>query len=130
MEKYGYIICDVCTMQEYLYIPPVLFNSLVDSGQHVVLRQSLDPSRKVIYFKILNNSEIVQYIHCDDASDQFGFCLLQKTNPVERFKLHSTRRSLYDSVFECLLTPRESDFDEAGSCARHQIGYFNILSDT
>ncbi|GFT97413.1 uncharacterized protein NPIL_365591 [Nephila pilipes] len=126
MEKYGYVTCDV---QEYLYIHPALFNSFIDIVQHVVLRQSLDNSKKIVYFKVLNNSEIVQYIHGDNTLEQFGFCLLHKADLDERFKLHSTCKNLYDSIFDCLLTARETEFDETSGCSRFQFEYSKLLND-
>ncbi|GFV04414.1 uncharacterized protein TNCV_920352 [Trichonephila clavipes] len=114
MEKFGYLVCDSCSPGEFLYIHPSLFLNIIDCVQNVVLRKDISDKR-IVYFKILNNSEIVQYIHNDAQEECFGFCQLHRTDPNDKFKVFSPNKHLFVNLLDCVLEARDITSDEAAS---------------
>ncbi|GFY30299.1 uncharacterized protein TNCV_4065501 [Trichonephila clavipes] len=111
MEKFGYLVCDSCSPGEFLYIHPSLFLNIIDCVQNVVLRKDISDKR-IVYFKILNNSEIVQYIHNDAQEECFGFCQLHRTDPNDKFKVFSPNKHLFVNLLDCVLEARDITSDE------------------
>ncbi|GFT99106.1 uncharacterized protein TNCV_3794581 [Trichonephila clavipes] len=111
MEKFGYLVCDSCSPGEFLYIHPSLFLNIIDCVQNVVLRKDISDKR-IVYFKILNNSEIVQYIHNDAQEECFGFCQLHQTDPNDKFKVFSPNKHLFVNLLDCVLEARDITSDE------------------
>ncbi|GFX09854.1 uncharacterized protein TNCV_2688961 [Trichonephila clavipes] len=106
MEKFGYLVCDSCSPGEFLYINPSLFLNIIDCVQNVVLCKDISDKR-IVYFKILNNSEIVQYIHNDAQEEYFGFCQLHRTDPNDKFKVFSPNKNLFVNLLDCVLEARD-----------------------
>ncbi|GFY23499.1 uncharacterized protein TNCV_3941911 [Trichonephila clavipes] len=111
MEKFGYLVCDSCSPGEFLYIHPSLFLNIIDCVQNVVLRKDISDKR-IVYFKILNNSEIVQYVHNDTQEEYFGFCQLHRTDPNDKFKVFSPNKHLFVNLIDCVLEARDITSDE------------------
>ncbi|GFY25083.1 uncharacterized protein TNCV_2692741 [Trichonephila clavipes] len=111
MEKFGYLVCDSCSPGEFLYIHPTLFLNIIDCVQNVVLRKDISDKR-IVYFKIFNNSEIVQYIHNDAQEECFGFCQLHRTDPNDKFKVFSPNKHLFVNLLDCVLEARDITSDE------------------
>lgn len=86
MEQFGYLITDVCSNTEFLYIHNALFENMTDCIQSVFLRNQIEGSKRVLYFKILQNAEIVKTIHEDvELYEACGFCHLKRSTPNEKF---------------------------------------------
>ncbi|GFS98407.1 uncharacterized protein TNCV_3523271 [Trichonephila clavipes] len=127
MEKFGYILCSCCSSGDYLYIHSALFTNIIECVQNAV-RQHLDDSKKVVYFKILSNCEIVQFIHKEPNEDLFGYCQLHRRDPQERFQVFASNKTLFPNLLDCILTARETEAD-VPDCPRYQLqfGYFKIM---
>ncbi|GFS69332.1 hypothetical protein TNCV_4011441 [Trichonephila clavipes] len=96
---------------------------------YLVLRKDISDKR-IVYFKILNNSEIVQYIHNDAQEECFGFCKLHRTDPNDKFKVFSPNKHLFVNLLDCVLEARDITSDK-GDCPRFllQFGYFKLLTN-
>lgn len=135
MEKYCYLITDLCNEGgEFLYIHNTLFDNITDCIKNALLRKLVDGPKRVIYFRILQNCEIVRYIHDDCSFENYGFCHLKRMNPSERFSVFATHKTLYDNLLECI---EKAKIFEADSCDlpdspnfQLKIGYFKVLNDT
>ncbi|GFU04877.1 hypothetical protein TNCV_1290051 [Trichonephila clavipes] len=86
--------------------------------------------KRIVYFKILNISEIVQYIHNDAQEECFGFCQLHRTDPNDKFKVFSPNKHLFVNLLDCVLEARDITSDE-GDSPRFQLqfGYFKLLTN-
>ncbi|GFS82538.1 uncharacterized protein TNCV_2469881 [Trichonephila clavipes] len=82
-----------------------------NTTSNVVLRKDISDKR-IVYFKILNNSEIVQYIHNDAQEECFGFCQLHRTDPNDKFKVFSPNKHLFVNLLDCVLEARDITSDE------------------
>ncbi|GFU41559.1 uncharacterized protein TNCV_2792731 [Trichonephila clavipes] len=104
-----------------------LFTNIIECVQNAV-RQHLDDSKKVVYFKILSNCEIVQFIHKEPNEDLFGYCQLHRRDPQERFQVFASNKTLFPNLLDCILTARETEAD-VPDCPRYQLqfGYFKIM---
>ncbi|GFU04014.1 uncharacterized protein NPIL_493691 [Nephila pilipes] len=107
MEKFDYILCNCCSAGDYLYVHPALFNNIVDCVQKAIL-QHLDYSKKVVYFKILSNCEILQFIHKESNEDLFGYFQLHRRDPHERFQVSASNKTLFPHLLDCILTASEN----------------------
>ncbi|GFQ91075.1 hypothetical protein TNCT_577861, partial [Trichonephila clavata] len=63
MEKFGYIITDPFCDREYFYVHNVLYVDIVSCIESVHIHRNTDEPLKIVYFKILTNSEIVRFLH-------------------------------------------------------------------
>lgn len=136
MEKYGYILSDpVQDTLEFLHIQNSLFDNITDCIKNALLRKMLDGPKRVFYFKILQNCEIISHIHMDNPFENYGFCYLKRASPSERFTVYSTHKTLCDNVLECISkakivdTKNSIDLPDTPNC-HLKIGYFKILNDT
>ncbi|GFW36065.1 uncharacterized protein TNCV_4929281 [Trichonephila clavipes] len=111
METFGYLVCDSCSPGEFLYIHPSLFLNIIDCVQNVVLRKDIS-DKIIVYFKILNSSEIVQYIHNDAQEECFGFRQLHRTDQNDKFKVFSPNKHLFVNLLDCVLEARDITSDE------------------
>ncbi|GFT88599.1 uncharacterized protein TNCV_905081 [Trichonephila clavipes] len=104
------------TLIAYMEMPSLI--EIDKSRNNVVLRKDISDKR-IVYFKILNNSEIVQYIHNDAQEECFGFCQLHRTDPNDKFKVFSPNKHLFVNLLDCVLDARDITSAE-GDCPRFQ----------
>lgn len=136
MEKYGYLIADLYgeNYTDFLYINNSLFENITDCIQNALLKNLVDGPKRVLYFKILQNSEIVSHIHEDCNFENYGFCHLRRTNSSERFTVLTTYKSLVNRLLDCVLKAKiyECESSELPDTPNFhlKIGYFKVLNDT
>lgn len=136
MEKYGYLISDLCQDSlEFLHIQNTLFDNITDCIKNALSRQIVDGPKRVIYFKILQNCEIVTHIHNDSPYENYGFCHLKRMNPSERFSVYSTDKTLCNNLLECISKAKIFEAEDSSDLPdspnfQLKIGYFRVLNDT
>ncbi|GFU49578.1 uncharacterized protein TNCV_1591121 [Trichonephila clavipes] len=107
--KFDAELPETATLIAYMEMPSLI--EIDKSRNNVVLRKDISDKR-IVYFKILNNSEIVQYIHNDAQEECFGFCQLHRTDPNDKFKVFSPNKHLFVNLLDCVLEARDITSDE------------------
>ncbi|GFY22023.1 hypothetical protein TNCV_3296671 [Trichonephila clavipes] len=85
--------------------------SVIIPNGNVVLRKDII-DKNIVYFKIVNNSEIVQYINNEAQEERFGFCQLHRTDLNDKFKVFSPNKNLFVNLLDCVLEARDITSDE------------------
>lgn len=131
MERYGFFFLSnsVGEPGDFTYLHGTLYEHA-----HQCLRVARDwktPDAK-IYFKLLNNSEIIKHAHVKQNKKKFGYLFLSNDFLNSMLFAHSYSSNLYDDILECIADgksyPEQTDDDNAQQ-KNFKIGYFYILSD-
>ncbi|GFX69192.1 uncharacterized protein TNCV_3563681 [Trichonephila clavipes] len=107
--KFDAELPETATLIAYMEMPSLI--EIDKSRNNVVLRKDISDKR-IVYFKILNNSEIVQYIHNDAQEECFGFRQVHRTDPNDKFKVFSPNKRLFVNLLDCVLEARDITSDE------------------
>lgn len=133
MEQFGYLITDVCSASDYLYVHNELFQNITDCIKCVLLRNRVEDTQRVLYFKILKNSEIVKIIHENcELYKAYGYCHLKRSKPIEKFIVLTTNKQLFTNMLDCIHKAKiiEDCGDDPDSLnLQVKIGYFKLLND-
>ncbi|GFR02948.1 uncharacterized protein TNCT_140501, partial [Trichonephila clavata] len=113
MEKFGYIITDPFCEREYFYIHNVLYVDTVSCIESVHIHRNTDEPLKIVFFKILTNSEIVRFLHEEQTEKKrFGFCQLTRCNPTEKFRVYSSLKVLFENILEPVLASKQISWSD------------------
>ncbi|GFQ79679.1 uncharacterized protein TNCT_382681 [Trichonephila clavata] len=113
MEKFGYIITDPFCEREYFYIHNVLYVDIMSCIESVHIHRNTDEPLKIVYFKILTNSEIVRFLHEEQTEKKrFGFCQLTRCNPTEKFRVYSSLKVLFENILEPVLASKQISWSD------------------
>ncbi|GFQ74039.1 uncharacterized protein TNCT_263881 [Trichonephila clavata] len=132
MEKFGYIITDPFCEREYFYIHNVLYVDIVSCIESVHIHRNTDEPLKIVYFKILTNSEIVRFLHEEQTEKKrFGFCQLTRCNPTEKFRVYSSLKVLFENILEPVLASKQISWSDVPDSPNFEakFAYFHVLSD-
>ncbi|GFQ81097.1 uncharacterized protein TNCT_578251 [Trichonephila clavata] len=127
MEKFGYIITDPFCEREYFYIHNVLYVDIVS----VHIHRNTDEPLKIVYFKILTNSEIVRFLHEEQTEKKrFGFCQLTRCNPTEKFRVYSSLKVLFENILEPVLASKQISWSDVPDSPNFEakFAYFHVLN--
>ncbi|GBO06451.1 hypothetical protein AVEN_145888-1 [Araneus ventricosus] len=108
MERFGYIVADPCSGCDYLQIHNILYDNILECIENARLhKNSVDPS-KIMYFTILSNTDIVQFLHDTQTEEKrFGFCQLTKYNSAEKYNVYSSHKILFETIVDSILATKE-----------------------
>lgn len=133
MERYGFFFMSDTDGEpgDFTYLHATLYEQV-----HQCLRVARDwkTNDGKIYFKLLNNSEIIKYAHEKQNKKKFGYLFLSNDflNSSMLFA-HTYSSKLYDDILECILdgkSYRDETVDGDHTPQKNsKIGYFTILSD-
>lgn len=133
MERYGFFLCDSDReLEKFTYLHGVLFK---DAFECVEIARDWKAAEKRFYFKILNNSEIVKFIHDKETKKVFGYVFLCNDVFEDHYFTYAWSPKLYEDILQCIQDGKNhylKDVDEPDSLkhpGKTQIGYFVILTD-
>lgn len=132
MERYGFFFMsdDAGEPGDFTYLHATLYEHA-----HQCLRVARDwkTSDEKIYFKLLNNSEIIKYVHVKQNKKKFGYLFLSNDFLNNMLFAHTYSSKLYDDILECISDGKsyheETDDDRHMPQKNSKIGYFTILTD-
>lgn len=133
MERYGFFFMSDSAGEpgDFTYLHGTLYEHV-----HQCLRVARDwkTSDEKIYFKLLNNSEIIKCAHVKQNKKKFGYLYLSNDFLNSMLFAHSYSSKLYDDILECIFDgkfhhEKTGDDDYAPQKNNCQIGYFSILTD-
>lgn len=132
MERYGFFFMSDAAGEpgDFTYLHATLYEHA-----HQCLRVARDwkTSDEKIYFKLLNNSEIIKYAHVKQNKKKFGYLFLSNDFLNSMLFAHTYSSKLYDDILECISDGKsyheETDDDGHMPQKNSKIGYFTILTD-
>lgn len=132
MERYGFFFTSdsVRESEEFTYLHGCLYEQM-----HQCLRIARDweTSDEKNYFKLLNNSEIIKYVHEKQNKKKiFGYLFLSNDFLSNNMLFaHSYSLKLYHDILECIFDGKSSheQTDISATQKSSKIGYFVILND-
>ena len=132
MERFGFFFVSDSFQEvgDFTYLHGTLYEHA-----HECLQVARDwkTSDEKIYFKLLNNSEIIKFAHVKQSEKKFGYLFLsdEYLNNNMLFA-HSYSPKLYADILECIFDGKayhkQSDADYMLQ-KNTKIGYFCILND-
>ncbi|GBL98335.1 hypothetical protein AVEN_91414-1 [Araneus ventricosus] len=132
MERFGYIVADPCSGCDYLQIHNILYDNILECIENARLhKNSVDPS-KIMYFTILSNTDIVQFLHDTQTEEKrFGFCQLTKYNSAEKYNVYSSHKILFETIVDSILATKGVSWNDIPECPNFEakFGYFRLLCD-
>ncbi|GFW02713.1 uncharacterized protein TNCV_5027951 [Trichonephila clavipes] len=131
MERFGYIITNLFCDREYFYIHNVLYVDIVSCIENVHIRRNTDEHVKIVYFKILTNSEIERFLHEEQTEEKrFGFCQLTRYNPTEKFKVYSSLKVLFENIQEPAQASKQISWSDVPDSLNFEAKFGNIHTHT
>ena len=132
MERYGFFLSDPSKdCENFTYLHGTLFESI-----HECLRVARDwkSADHRYYFKILNNDEIIKYIHNQPNEKKFGYIFLCNDYLNDVFFTYSHSVKLYSDLLNCINDGkchynRKDDEVDYPQIKNNKIGYFVILNN-
>ncbi|KAG8174391.1 hypothetical protein JTE90_016087 [Oedothorax gibbosus] len=130
MERYGFLRKSTADPDNIISVHDDLFTdigSCVRAGS--AQEQNLEST--IYYFKILNNKEVVDYIHnnCEFLC-VFSYFYLYRPSPHKPYSMSTSCDRLFSQLLECVLSakckPKEAD-DPIGH--RLKVAYYKLFSD-
>ncbi|GFR33139.1 uncharacterized protein TNCT_81871 [Trichonephila clavata] len=81
---------------------------IVSCIESVHIHRNTDEPLKIVYFKILTNSEIVRFLHEEQTEKKrFGLCQLTRCIPTEKFRVYSSLKVLFENILEPVLASKQ-----------------------
>lgn len=127
MERYGYLIVESGGASIY-HIHSSLYRDIVSCVKSVI-EQKIDTENTILYFKILNNSEIVKYLHDMKNDESYSFTYLHQPILTDPPYICSGASTLYKDLLQCIIDVKSTDTkisDIPGYLLK--IGYLKILN--
>lgn len=136
MERYGFFFMTDSANEpgDFTYLHGTLYEHA-----HQCIRVARDWKTTVtnekVYFKLLNNSEIIKYAHVKENKKKFGYLFLSNDFLNNMLFAHSYSSKLYEDILECIYDGKscreqdETDEDYTSQRNSKKIGYFSILTD-
>lgn len=127
MERYGFLrktsdTNDISSMHE------TLFPDIKNCVREGVLQQQ-DLQNTIYYFKILNNREIIQYMHASPGDTElFSYFHLHQTCPTDGYVMCAAGDQLYARLIDCVFTAKWKPTD-LKNAATIKVAYYKLLTD-
>lgn len=118
--------------EDFTYLHGTLYEH---AHQCIRVARDWKTTNEKVYFKLLNNSEIIKYAHSKENKKKFGYLFLSNDFLNNMLFAHSYSPKLYEDILECIhdgKSCREQDeVDENYTSQKNskKIGYFSILTD-
>ncbi|GFQ75025.1 uncharacterized protein TNCT_278901 [Trichonephila clavata] len=117
MERFGYIVADSCSGEDYLYIHNKLYDNILECIENARLRKTSVRPAKIMYFSILSNAEIVQFLHETQTEEKrFGFCQLTKYTSAEKYSVYSSHKLLFETIVETITPAKGVSWNDVPDC--------------
>ncbi|GFQ88998.1 uncharacterized protein TNCT_458121 [Trichonephila clavata] len=132
MERFGYIVADSCSGEDYLYIHNKLYDNILECIENARLHKTSVQPAKIMYFSILSNAEIVQFLHETQTEEKrFGFCQLTKYTSAEKYSVYSSHKLLFETIVETITPAKGVSWNDVPDCPNFEakLGYFQLLND-
>ncbi|GFQ85290.1 uncharacterized protein TNCT_579351 [Trichonephila clavata] len=132
MERFGYIVADSCSGEDYLYIHNKLYDNILECVENARLHKTSVQPAKIMYFSILSNAEIVQFLHETQTEEKrFGFCQLTKYTSAEKYSVYSSHKLLFETIVETITMAKGVSWNDVPDCPNFEakLGYFQLLND-
>ena len=133
MERFGFFFASSSIQEpgDFTYLHGTLYEHLYECIQ---VARDWKTSNERIYFKLLNNSEIIKQAHTKQNIKKFGYLFLTNDFLNNMLFAHSYSPKLYDDILDCIMdgkachkqTDIESDYTMQKNI---KIGYFSILNN-
>lgn len=139
MQRYGYFFKSEIQKESSTflgkefkidYMHASYFKNLKDCIRNALYYNALDTSRSdPSYLKILNNTEVVNYIHNSNKNCFFGFMHLCFEDVVsEPMNLFSTCDTLYKDMLDCVCASKCGEELNITTDFVIKVGYFVMLT--
>lgn len=137
MERYGYFMTEegglnFIEKDTKIDLNPTIFKNLKDCIRCALYYNTSLNGRKLTYFKILNNNDIIQYIHNISTKEHvFGYlhlCFKNKDNDLEPVQLLSICNKMYCNMLECVCACKYYPENNIEDCAV-KVGYCKLLTN-
>lgn len=131
MERYGFFFVSDSVQEpgDVTYLHGTLYEH---ADQCLRVARDWKTSDAKIYFKLLNNSEIIKHAHMKQNKKKFGYLFLSNDFLNNMLFAYSYSSKLYDDILECISDgksyPEQTD-DDNMQRKNIQIGYFIILNN-
>ncbi|GBO42279.1 hypothetical protein AVEN_173277-1 [Araneus ventricosus] len=132
MERFGYIVADPCSGCDYLQIHNILYDNILECIENARLHKNSEDPSKIMYFTILSNTDIVQFLHDTQTEEKrFGFCQLTKYNSAEKYNVYSSHKILFETIVDSILATKGVSWNDIPECPNFEakFGYFRLLCD-
>ena len=128
MERYGYLIVNASSEDTFKDVHVNLYTNIIACVTSAATR-NIAAKERVVYFKILKNADIVQFLHAEESDYGFGYCFLKRASVNEPFKITDSSEKFYTHVLHCVTSAK--NYFSGNECFNEnvKIGYFKVLSD-
>ena len=126
MERYGFLLSDSAP-EKFEYVHGVLFKNLYKCMKTAIEWKSAE---RRLYFKILNNSDIIGAIHAKEPGNKYGYVFLCNDCFSDQYLIHSWSSDFHEDLLDCVACEKDVGIDEIDfRNSVKKIGYFVILND-
>ncbi|GFR20935.1 uncharacterized protein TNCT_568001 [Trichonephila clavata] len=126
MERYGYLIVDssgTCVYQ----IHNTLYKDIINCVKNAI-EQKNDDGNSILYFRILNNSSIVKYLHNGKQDITYSYVYLHQSSLSKPYYIYQGANKLYKDLLQCIIDVKSIEMKVPDSPSyRLKIGYLKIL---
>ncbi|GFS58228.1 uncharacterized protein TNCV_4916311 [Trichonephila clavipes] len=127
MERYGYLIADssgACVYQ----IHNILYRDIINCVKNAI-EQKKDDGNSILYFRILNNSDIVKYLHTGKKDINNSYVYLHQLSLSEPYYIYQGANKLYKDLLQCIIDVKSTETKVSDSPShRVKVGYLKILN--
>lgn len=130
MERFGYFVCRPDGAQVKL----VYFHDRLFKNMFECMQDSKQWDEKIFYFKILNNSEIIKFVHTKECEKKFGYVIICDNLLNGCHCVCSWSPKFYEDMLDCISDGKaqhclNKDEVDDGANQRSKIAYFFVLND-
>lgn len=131
MQRYGFLLVEKDSEDVFKNIHVHLYNNIFGCVSTAGTSLKIAAGERLVYFKILKNSDIVRLLHEKGAGYTYGYCLLKRPSVNEPFKITDSSETFYTSMLDCLTSAKTICLNDDDECCdeNKKIGYFKLLTD-
>ncbi|GFT73875.1 uncharacterized protein F54H12.2 [Trichonephila clavipes] len=92
------------------------------------IEQKNDDGNSILYFRILNNSDIVKYLHTGKKDINYSYVYLHQSSLSEPYYIYQGANNFYKDLLQCIIDVKSTETKVPDSPShRVKVGYLKIL---